>query len=767
MTRNAVFTVTVAMLACSGASLAQEKKSALSDVITEVTVTATKRETTLSDTPLPISAVTSDVLSKMGAAGFEDYFSSVPSLAMIDIGPGQKRYMMRGVQGPGEAQVGLYYDEIPVTGPPGENNDAGSKQPDIKMWDVERVEVLRGPQGTLYGNGSMSGTIRVIAKQPDATKSEFALSSLLSNTAGGGMNYELRGMANLPLVDDKLALRLTGYTVDYDGFIDNVSLGTSRVNTEKTYGGRASLLWNIDDVSKLTATAYYQDMETGGAFEFNRAITTSDTDLKSDRFLPQPYLDEIKLFNLTYDRNFGWGDLVVSLSRYDRKVQDERDTSPDTSQAVADDMGESELCSIRSKQYCSQAFLDALVGLVPVGLRFNGGVKSTSLEARLVSNADSAFRWTTGVFYQDRESLFRNAFGRREPSNPGVMQALLFSRENIRTTKQSALFAEVEYDLTDRLTWIGGLRWSKYETEEKQWTLWSNFPPFGPPILSPVFRGDLDSSETNLVPKLSFSYELSDDANAYILYSEGFRAGGPNAPGGDQDPPPYKSDSTKNYELGLKTTWLDGAATLNVALYRILWNDIQVVVDDITGSFDFITNFGKAAINGFELDGSYRVPGTGLSFAAQLSLTDSGLVGEQPDVIMINVGGVPTAVAVSDPGQEGDPIPDVPKWSAYLSVNYERPLNQYWDMYAYLDWQFTDGSRTTFSEDSIAFAKRRPYNTTNVRFGLSNESLELSLFVKNLTNEITDQGIHVAEMDVPFTITTRPRTVGLEATWKF
>ena len=131
------------------------------------------------------------------------------------------------------------------------------------------------------------------------------------------------------------------------------------------------------------------------------------------------------------------------------------------------------------------------------------------------------------------------------------------------------------------------------------------------------------------------------------------------------------------------------------------------------------------------------------------------------------MGGVPTEVAVSDPGEEGDPLPNVPEWSAYLAVNYERALSNGWDLYTFLDWQYTDGAGTAFSRQSVNYARRHAYNVTNARLGFSNDRLDLNLFVKNVFNDITDQGVHVAEGDVPFSITTRPRTIGIEATWKF
>jgi hypothetical protein len=161
------------------------------------------------------------------------------------------------------------------------------------------------------------------------------------------------------------------------------------------------------------------------------------------------------------------------------------------------------------------------------------------------------------------------------------------------------------------------------------------------------------------------------------------------------------------------------------------------------------------------------VADSGLSFAGQVSLNDTGLVGEQPDFLTIDVGGVPTDVTVSDPGQEGDPIPDVPEWNAFVSVNYDRTLQNGWDFYTYLDWQFTDSAGTAFSKESAGYAERMAYTSSNLRMAMQKDGLEFALFVRNITNEISDQGVHVSEGDVPFSITTRPRTIGLEATWYF
>ena len=246
---------------------AQESEE--SEGIEEIIVTALKRETTLQNTAMAISAISGDELQKLGAVGIQDFTKNVPGLELMNRGPSERRPIVRGINGPGEAQVGMYYDEIPFSGSPGTGDDAGRFSPDMHLFDIERVEVLRGPQGTLYGAGSMGGTIRLLTKKPDASGFEGGVGMTVASVSHGGLNFGLRGMVNIPLAEDKLAVRLVGYNRNNDGFINNSYLEgglVEDINDEKMSGGRAQILWTPTDSFSVRATYMTEQVEAGARF---------------------------------------------------------------------------------------------------------------------------------------------------------------------------------------------------------------------------------------------------------------------------------------------------------------------------------------------------------------------------------------------------------------------------------------------------------------------------------------------------------------------
>ena len=207
--------------------------------LAEVVVTATRRTTLLRETPETIQVLSSDTLSALGVNDSDDYFRLVHNLWQSDsFGPGSKRYAIRGINSGGEPLVVVYYDDIPSIGSPGQTLDPGGSQADVKLWDVERIEVLKGPQGTLYGNGSMGGTIRIISKKPDLAEFQVAGEAGIQTTKSGDESYFAKGVLNAPLVKDRLAVRLAAYNFDNGGYIDDVYLGEKNANDEHTWGGR-------------------------------------------------------------------------------------------------------------------------------------------------------------------------------------------------------------------------------------------------------------------------------------------------------------------------------------------------------------------------------------------------------------------------------------------------------------------------------------------------------------------------------------------------
>jgi outer membrane receptor protein involved in Fe transport len=246
--------VHAAVLALAGAAAVDAQAQQNTDAgLEEVLVTATKRgNENLQTVPIAITAQSQATLEAKGAQDFEDFARSVPSLSFVDSGPAFKTYVIRGINatGTGVATVGQYVDDILITG--------DLRQPDLRLFDVQRVEVLRGPQGTLYGSGSLSGTIRTIINPPDPTGYHADVVVRASDTDHGSGNYNGAITFNAPLIDDRVALRATAYDDEESGFIKNIRLGTNGVNAEHTFGGRAALLVNIDDLTKLTANVFYQ-----------------------------------------------------------------------------------------------------------------------------------------------------------------------------------------------------------------------------------------------------------------------------------------------------------------------------------------------------------------------------------------------------------------------------------------------------------------------------------------------------------------------------
>jgi outer membrane receptor protein involved in Fe transport len=223
----------------------------------EVVVTALRRDTELQRTPVSVAAVSADTLSQTHALDFIDFAASIPGFTILDNGPGERRPIIRGIESAGEAEVGIYYDEFPITSTPGATNDAGRFTPDIKLIDVQQVEVLRGPQGTLFGAGSEAGTIQTIFNKPELSEYSGAVAADFANVSHGTHNVMVNGVVNIPMIAGTLGMRLAGYQIDDSGFINNVALGIRGINRGYTNGGRAAVRYEPTDRLTLDLLALY------------------------------------------------------------------------------------------------------------------------------------------------------------------------------------------------------------------------------------------------------------------------------------------------------------------------------------------------------------------------------------------------------------------------------------------------------------------------------------------------------------------------------
>lgn len=700
----------------------------------EVVVTALKRNTSLQETPISISALGGDALVKMGADDFEDYVGKVPGLNLLDNGPGSRRLVIRGVQGAGEAQVGLYYDEVPVTGAPGSSSDAGQRQPDIKMVDIERVEVLRGPQGTLYGSGTMGGTLRVITNKPDAGGFGARVGTDLSYTEHGDMNTKLTGMVNLPLIEDELAVRLVAYDYDMAGYIDNVAYGKDNLNDEQTSGGRVSVRWTPGDRLTLTGMYIQQDTETGGGFSYHRGVG----DLKTDTPTRDPFDDDVTIANITGELMFDWGTWMVSYSDYERDVVFNFDSSAPPFPPP----------------------YELLVANQPQPLDM------TSFETRLSSDGAGPLNWTVGFFTSTRDAtLDSNILAAGPDGYPLDPPNYFFLRDDETSLEQKSVFGEVSYDFTRQLTLTLGARAFDSEFEKRDTT---RVELFGIPIENPqTVVSEFD--ETGEIFKVHLAYDLNEDILLYGQVSEGFRPGGANQTVvGQAIPKGYESDSVTNYELGLRSSWLDGKLTLNTAVYHLVWDNIQVTGRTDDNLFGYLTNAGEAQVDGIELELSWLATNN-LELAFTLNAVDARLTEDQPP-------------ANNDrAGLKGDDIPVVPDVTASLSAQYNWPLQNGLSLYLRGDVNYTGASNNnfrdylidpdptspTFGEETSTpndrFAEMDAYAVTNLRFGLEGATWGIEAYVNNVEDE-RGETYHFVDNFRPApgeTFVIRPRTAGI------
>ncbi len=732
-----------ALTGASGIAMAQDSGDT-------IIITALKRDTNLQDTPISISAITGDSIANSGVQSIADLNSSVPSLSFVDGGPSQRRVVIRGIQASGEPTVGTYYDETPVTGVIGAGNDAGGSTPELRLFDVERVEVLRGPQGTLYGSGSMGGTLRVIYRKP-TNEFEAGVDTSLSATKHGGANFEGSGMLNVPIVQDKLAVRATGFYRKADGYIDNTTLGIKDINEQKNYGGRVLVRFTPTEDLTIDAAAYINRSRTD-----TPSWTLSAGKYNSDALTRQPIKDDANLYSLTAAYDFGGVVLTATGAYMDRDLSVGSDVSRfirSTRTAAG--------CGARLNGSpaipCAGAQLDgyyALVDSQSTSLLFpQQNMEAWTAELRLSSDSDGPLNWTVGGFFSDRDTHVENPQINAVPGTGELLPTQIATSRYINDSlRQVAAFGEVSFDVTDRLNLTAGIRYFRYDKDINGETT------LGSILVGAVVRplSFVDSSEDGTVKKFNASYKITDDVLFYAEASQGFRPGGANQVIGlAQELTPYTSDSLWNYEAGLKTTMLDRKLTLNVDVFQINWSDMQITTRTPNGAFSYIGNAGKARIRGLEVEGSLR-PIEGLSISGNLAYLDAKLTEDQP-----NAGTAAGPAA----GFDGDRIPFVPKFTAGLSAQYVWGLTQGLNGFFRVDANHVGGSWSDFRPAYIYTRYIDDYEVANLRVGIEevDNAWGVYVFVNNLTNDtaITRSASNAIAQNRTLVNSVTPRTVGL------
>jgi iron complex outermembrane receptor protein len=719
----------------------------------EIVVTATKRPTKLFDTPISMTVLTDTALESINAESFGDVTRLIPGLTAIDSGPGQKRYALRGLQSPGEPEVALYYDEIPIRGLPGNSLDSGDDQPDFKLWDVDRIEVLRGPQGTLYGNGSMGGAVRIISKRPDLDHFEAASGAVAGTTDGGGPSWRVNEMVNVPLLEDRLAIRLTGYFDRDGGFINEPAISDTNVaqftgsglNWAHTWGGRATVALRATDSWTVTAIAYYQNLNTGNSNETYPAYATSRDPYVSKAFSRTPWDDESRMFNLISTYELGWADFVVTGS-YQKRIAD---LNIGTTRANLSLFG----CTLATwKNTCFGP------PIVPADSLGHESVSATSGEARLVSKDTDALAWTLGSFVQNattrREGLVATTDGQGYIAyNPTTNDPNdeIFARNNEDAFDQHAVYGEATYEILRRFKVTVGLRWFDSYRSDQQ-SIVHQFSPTQPLGAEPFqeFR------ENALYKKFELSYALNPDALFYANASQGFRAGGPNYPGGfTTTAPPYGPDSIWDYELGWKLALADRRVAWTGAVFRINWSDIQQLVPQTL--FSYIINAGSARSDGFETEIEATLV-RGLSLGIGATFNNAHLVGPQP-----------LSTSPSAQLESGDRLGGVPEWTTSATLNYVHALDSTRTIDARADYTYQSSRPSVVATASPAYFIIPGGGLTGLHVSVDDDrSWNVGLHVENLFNRYVALSGKSLDGNLVESITpARPRTFSISALKRF
>ena len=689
----------IALLMGGTAALAQNADQAAEEEV--IIVTATKRDANLQDIPFSINAQTADDIQKTGATTLEDLSRNVAGLTIQNLGPGQSQVSIRGVSAgqivrdqPGvKEQVGVYLDESVIS--------LSLFTPDLDLFDLNRVETLRGPQGTLFGSGSVGGTVRYITNQPKLGATEGAVEGNVNLVDGDDFGGHLKGAVNVPL-GDKAAIRAVGYYTQYGGFINARREGggiTEDINDGKRYGGRIALTFEPSENFSITPRVIYQKISTDG---FNRQevfnlyanpfTTTRPAVTFNEReqhlLLQEGFEDETMIADATIKVGFGGVDLTSVSSYTDRDILVSRDASALTG-SVSVDLG-----------------FPAAGVLLPSNLRDTTKVQSFTQELRLSSNGDGPFQWVLGGFYSntDRDYAQRlptpgyDAFtdarfgaGTSAGAANGFPLNSPYNADIVYDIEQKAVFGEASYMFGEQFTLTAGGRYYDFSEDRlfKSGGLFSN--------------GDNQTGSTKsdgFTPRLLASFNATDGITINAQASKGFRLGGINDPlniplcsggaGGIDaltfgNRPRYDDETLWNYELGVKTQ--GRGFTFNAAAFYTDISNLQVTADAGSCSSRVVFNVPKAHTQGLEFELSAR-PADGLD----LGISGSFVSAKFDSSVTTTAGAVIAGI------RDGNRLPTVPKFQISANASYSFPISDGAEAYVSTSVQHV-GNRITQPSD--------------------------------------------------------------------
>ena len=696
-----------------------------------VVVSATRRREPVRDVPMQVNVLGGEQLNRSGARNLQDYLANE---AGVDVkstgGAGLGGLSMRGISTGNQtiATVGVYVDEVAFGS---STAFAGGPQMalDMAMLDLNHIELLRGPQGTLYGAGAMGGLLKYVTNEPDTYEFSGKVSLGASATKSGGSGHTLGTVLNVPLKDDVAGLRISAFRDHAGGVIDAVG-GMARRDIDRgdTTGARASLLLTPSNRFKMRFTATTQKIEREGTdFSDYDPATARPVrgELEHTLSAGEPYHVKVDLVSADLEYDFGWARLNSITSR--QRVRS----------LITVDL--------------SSAYVPLLAGMgmnlgsTPASI--TPGVDKTSQEFRLTSRADKRFEWLLGLYIVREDSNNRQAVRSTLPGgSPGPQ---LLSVEMPADYRELAAYGDLSWKFDNGLSLTGGLRVARNEQH------------YGQVIDGPLGGGapsmNGQSKDRSTTWLLTARYPLTPQSSVYARAATGYRPGGPNAvlydlnTGKPTAPPTFRPDDLTSLEAGYKADLLDKTLSLEGSVFDIRWNDLQQLMP--VNGLSVIVNAGAARVRGAELSLSYR-PDERWTLAGNVSLLDAKLSEDAP-----GLGGV-----------DGDRLPTSARFAATFSANYAFALNGH-PSYVGLTQRHVGNRQAGFpASTSVPLYKLPAYSMTDLQAGIDFKRFSLALFARNLFDkraQIAAQSTVQALGGPAWVSVVRPRTLGATVTVPF
>jgi len=696
-------------------------------VLEEIIVTAQKREERLQDVPVPVTAISAQTLVDSNQVRLQDYYTMVPGLSVAPSAQSQQLVAIRGITTglTTNPTVGVLVDDVPFGSSTG--TGGGFIVPDVDPGDLARVEVLRGPQGTLYGASSMGGLLKFVTLDPSTTSFSGRVQAGIDGVQhGDATGYSFRGSVNVPLTDT-LAFRASGFTREDPGYIENVSTGERGVNEARASGGRLAVLWSPSASFKVKLSALYQEIRSNGGSYIE---------------MPTAGYPQTALLG-----NFQQNDLP-GAGGYDRQVQA-------YSATITGRLGNVEIVAVSGyninsiKDSYDFSFLYGPLntfGVPGAAIADRNATRKFTQEIRLSGSLAARIDWLVGGFYTHEASPYDQNTLAVDPSS-GQVAGTILSSGFPTTFAEYAGFADLTYHFTDRFDVQVGGRESRLDESYTSVTEGPLLADFG--LASPSIIPETHSHEDAFTYLVTPRLKITPDLMVYARAASGYRAGGPNT--GIGVPPQYSPDKTNNFELGTKADFLQHTLSIDSSVYYIDWQDIQLQAVAGNG-FGYLANAGSAKSEGVEFSLQAK-PTTSLTASAWVAWNDAQLT-------------KPFPVGSGTYGADGDRLPYADRWSGSVSLQQDFPIRHDMTGFAGGSMSYVGNREGEFT----ATPQRQLYGgyaKADLRAGVNCDTWTVTAYVTNLLDRrgLLSGGLGTT---IPFSFyEIQPRSAGLSVTKRF